>query len=153
MLYSPFSLSYKIGLRHTIDAAHRVVGHEGGQGKCARLHGHTYTFDVELDADGLDETGFVIDFGVIKRVLDQWDHRTLLWHRDPLVVADSYTDNEADLPETELTPHGGVVRLPFNPTAENMARYLAETFAAVDAVTRARVVVRETAKSRAEWTA
>lgn len=134
-----------IGLTHTIDAAHRVVGHEGGQGKCARLHGHTYTFTVELEGEELDETGFVVDFGVVKGLLDRWDHRTLLWERDPLIVSlmgDNFEQQDA-----------GVVRLPFNPTAENLARHVAEAFVQHPHVDRATVVCRETAKTSARWRA
>lgn len=138
-------MSYTIGLTHTIDAAHRVVGHEGGKGKCARLHGHTYQFDVELDGDTLDATGFVVDFAVIKATLDAWDHRTLLWEEDPLEVTWSSRADEC--------PAIGLVYLPFNPTAENLARHVAETFAAMPGVTRAAVVCRETAKSSARWEA
>lgn len=134
-------MGYVIGLTHTIDAAHRVVGHEGGRGKCARLHGHTYTFDVEVEGFSLQEIGFVVDFGVIKRVLDEWDHRTLLWDEDPLMF------NQA----------GQSIRLPFNPTAENLARHVAERIADVAVadgvqIQRVTVVCRETPKSRASYT-
>ena len=139
------AVSYVIGLTHTIDAAHRVVGHEGGMGKCARLHGHTYTFDVELEGDALNDVGFVVDFGVIKRTLDAWDHRCLLWERDPLLVQ---LMNETFEPQEP-----GIVRLPFNPTAENLARYIAEVFTQHPNVDRARVTCRETAKSSATWEA
>ena len=140
-------MSYVIGLTHTIDAAHRVVGHEGGKGKCARLHGHTYTFDVELEADMLNDVGFVVDFGEIKRWLDSWDHRTLLWDCDPLTIWNG------DPHKSPSRAHDGVVLLPFNPTAENLARCAAEWFAGFPGVTRARVTCRETAKSSATWEA
>jgi 6-pyruvoyltetrahydropterin/6-carboxytetrahydropterin synthase len=137
------TLVYEIELTHSLDAAHRVVGHEGGKGKCARLHGHTYTFHVRLRGGALDPTGFVVDYGVVKRELDAWDHRTLLWERDHLTIDNS--------PENERLY--GVIRVEFNPTAENMARFWAERFAALESVEQATVTVQETPKSRATFTA
>jgi 6-pyruvoyltetrahydropterin/6-carboxytetrahydropterin synthase len=144
---------YEIGLTHTLDAAHRVVGHEGGRGKCARLHGHTYTFDVSLGSRVLDGCGFVVDFGRIKDLLNEWDHRTLLWEEDPLEIA-AYSDLAGEL-DVVSTQH--VVRLPFNPTAENLAQLAAERICdllPVGAIHRdayVEVTCRETAKSAATW--
>jgi 6-pyruvoyltetrahydropterin/6-carboxytetrahydropterin synthase len=45
---------------------------------------------------------------------DNWDHKFLIWVSDP---------SSWDL--IKLYP-GGVVSVPFNPTAENMARHLLE---------------------------
>jgi 6-pyruvoyltetrahydropterin/6-carboxytetrahydropterin synthase len=132
---------YEIELTHTIDTGHRIVGH---QGKCARVHGHTYTITVQLESARLIEPGFVLDFGDIKGVLDMWDHRTLLWTEDELWA----TLCRAEQMPTLL----GFISVPFNPTAENMARHLAEHFAQEN-VRRATVEVRETAKSLARWTA
>jgi 6-pyruvoyltetrahydropterin/6-carboxytetrahydropterin synthase len=133
---------YTIELTHTIDAAHRVVGHEGGRGKCARLHGHTYAFVVKITAYQLTEEGFVMDFKLIKDALNAWDHRTILWDQDPLSV----TEEDRD--------HGGVVRVPFNPTSENMARAIAEDLAAVlPPGSRVAISVSETPKSKAFFTA
>jgi 6-pyruvoyltetrahydropterin/6-carboxytetrahydropterin synthase len=72
---------------------------------------------VHFEVTGaLDAVGRVLDFSVMKSRLCQWiethwDHRFLLWDRDP--VADA-------LREIDHT----VVLVPFNPTAENMAEYL-----------------------------
>src|SRR5205823_5786754 len=48
---------------------------------CARPHGHSYRVEVELCADELDVTGFVVDFGELAplgRYLDEHlDHRDL----------------------------------------------------------------------------
>ena len=100
---------------HEIACGHRVFGHES---KCAHLHGHNYTFELTC-AGGLDGLGRVIDFGVIKERLcawleSTWDHRMLLWEKDPLAPVLAYLD-----PKTVLVP--------FNPTAENMAQFLVET--------------------------
>jgi 6-pyruvoyltetrahydropterin/6-carboxytetrahydropterin synthase len=112
---------------HDFSAGHRVVGHES---KCRWLHGHNYrvTFHVQADlARALEETrtelddlGRVLDFSVLKSLLCEWverrwDHRMLLWNEDPMLGEDRVLPIElAD----------SIVRVPFNPTAENMAAYL-----------------------------
>lgn len=55
------------------DAAHMLSNYEG---KCHNLHGHTYTGDIEINAPVADD-GMVLDFNVIKYVIDQYDHATL----------------------------------------------------------------------------
>lgn len=97
---------------HDFSAGHRVVGHEG---KCKFLHGHNYRVHFTCAASKLDKVGRVIDFSVIKEKLcdwleDHWDHQMLLWEMD------------AQLPF--LRGMSGVVIVPFNPTAENMAEFL-----------------------------
>ena len=103
---------------HDISAGHRVAGHES---KCAHLHGHNYriTFTCVSGHGGLDKLGRVIDFSIIKEKLcawleECWDHKMLLWVDDPNLSKIYAADPE------------GVVSVPFNPTAENMAQYLVE---------------------------
>lgn len=101
---------------HDISMGHRVVGHEN---KCRHLHGHNYRVHFVCTAEGLDELGRVIDFGVIKQLLcdwleEHWDHRMMLWEQDPL------------LPSLEGIVPEDLVLVPFNPTAEQMAKYLVE---------------------------
>lgn len=110
---------HEISLTHTIDTAHRIVGHEGGAGKCARLHGHTYRYDVTVVSPSLLPIGFVVDFGAIKDLLNQWDHRTILWEEDPIME-----DVFGFMDEVGAANHG-IISVPFNPTAEHMARYWA----------------------------
>ena len=98
---------------HDISCGHRVYGHES---KCAHLHGHNYRVHFKVVGD-LDRIGRVMDFSVIKEKLcmwleDNWDHKFLLWKDDPAVELINHVDP------------GGLVIVPFNPTAENMAEYL-----------------------------
>lgn len=101
---------------HDISMGHRVVGHEN---KCRHLHGHNYRIHFVCQAPELDALGRVIDFGLIKSLLcewleEHWDHKMMIWEQDPLL---------SDL--QRLVPQDLVV-VPFNPTAEQMARYLVE---------------------------
>lgn len=108
---------------HDISCGHRVAGHES---KCAHLHGHNYriTFTVaakerQADVVELDKLGRVLDFSVVKDRLCMWvekvwDHKTLIWGNDPLADA-----------LTALVPFD-IILVPFNPTAENMAKHLVD---------------------------
>jgi len=104
---------------HDISCGHRVAGHEN---KCAHLHGHNYRIYFHVAAPALDALGRVIDFSMIKSKLCEWleinwDHKFLIWEHDPK-APDLFKIAPADL-----------VITPFNPTAENMAKYLCEEMA------------------------
>ena len=103
--------------RIEFDAAHRVMEHES---KCKHLHGHRYVVEATFTSRQLDALGRVVDFGVIKERLgswldEQWDHTTILFEKD------------RELGEVIAAKTGQkIFYLPTNPTAENMAAYLAE---------------------------
>lgn len=127
---------------HDISCGHRVLGHEN---KCSNLHGHNYRIHFHCEANQLDKVGRVIDFGVIKEKLcmwleNRWDHRFIIYEKDPL--AD-------DLKSIDKT----VVIVNFNPTAENMAAYLVNTIGPVvlegTNVTLSRCIIEETRKCSA----
>lgn len=66
--------------------------------KCSRLHGHNWIVTVYCRAEKLNADGMVADFGHIKeQIHGRLDHQNL---------------NEV---------------LPFNPTAENLARWIVDT--------------------------
>ena len=62
------------------EAAHSLPNAPEGH-KCRRMHGHGYRVDVHVTGRADPTTGWVIDFGEIKRivgaVLDRLDHRCL----------------------------------------------------------------------------
>lgn len=147
-------MMYEIELIKTFDAAHRVVGHEGGRGKCARLHGHTYRVVVSVKSDYLTMEGFVVDFAKIKEVLDEWDHQTILWDRDPLLIIEAEGAESLGLMMLSNVDSDHVVRVPFNPTSENMSRYLAEHLLSLEeGISEVFVQLSETPSSSAQWTA
>ena len=73
---------------------------------------------------------------------DHWDHRFLVWDKDPLLEGLRALDPSVSV-------------LPCNPSAENMARYLGEVVGPAQLEgTGARLVaveVEETAKCKARW--
>lgn len=69
----------------------------GPRHPCSKMHGHSYRAIITLTAFNLDEVGMVIDFDILEAIRKKLDHTVL---------------NEV---------------LPFNPTAENIARWAYET--------------------------
>ena len=105
-------------------AGHRLYGHEG---RCAFLHGHNYRVEIEVEAAGggaaVDAVGRVVDFSLIKKRMlgwldEHWDHAFILFAEDATALA--------AVRAAEPTKY---FVLPWNPTAENMARYLLEVVA------------------------
>lgn len=161
---------------HDFSMGHRVAGHEGA---CALLHGHNYRVHFTAQATAtdvpLDNLGRVVDFSVLKAKMCQWlednfDHRTVIWDLDP-AFSDFYErciqgyagkdgarslalpdDGPEDMPLRKLLLRS-LVFVPFNPTAENLARYLLDTIGPMQlrgtGVKLVRVVVEETRKCSA----
>jgi 6-pyruvoyltetrahydropterin/6-carboxytetrahydropterin synthase len=102
-------------------AGHRLYKHES---KCAFFHGHNYRVDIEVVGQGggteVDAVGRVVDFSQIKqRMLGwldaHWDHAFIVFEQD-----------ENALAAVRMVEPTKYFVLPWNPTAENMARYLLE---------------------------
>lgn len=116
-----------------IDAAHRVLGHEG---KCNHLHGHRYRIGFVLEAMALDAVGRVVDFSFIK---DQWgswlmrhiDHGALLTIGDPLIEGLWKVD-----PSSKIYPI-------YEPTtAEGLSKHLYLVFSGHDSLVSKRVKLK-----------
>lgn len=137
----------KIGKTFTFEAAHRLQNHDG---KCRRLHGHSYRVEVELRHEHLAEAGpqqgMVLDFGELKNmwwepIEASYDHRTILESGDPL---------------ENVLPAGDLIILPEGtpPTAENLAQgFVNGLRSRLPGFSRYRVRVYETATSYAEASA
>lgn len=149
--------------QHSICMGHRVRGHES---KCARLHGHNYRFHITCAAPELDSIGRVIDFSVVKEKLcmwleDNWDHKFLAYTEDEVMKALStgiglHGFRSVQDREAEHTWDQSIVWVPFNPTAENIARHIVtrvgpQVFDGT-AVTVVSVTVDETDKCSATYT-
>ena len=127
----------------TLDAGHRVPGH---QGKCRNLHGHTYRVDVTVEGDVPDD-GMVLDFGIVKEAMNDalgdWDHAFLVWQGDHDVRR-----------ALDVDPSWRRVEIPWPPTAENLARYAAVLLyprLADRGVTLVEILIHETPNCFATW--
>lgn len=146
---------------HDFSCGHRVVGHEG---KCRWLHGHNYRVTFVCTALDLDEVGRVIDFGIMKSKLcvwleENWDHRFLAWDQDPLMIGIERVfalgmEEKRGAAEMIATITDSIVRVPFNPTAENIAAHLLNAIGPKQlegtGVALIKVIVEETRKCSAE---
>jgi len=122
---------HEVSVEGGFAAAHRLRDYEGA---CERLHGHNYKVVVAVRADDVGPSGMVVDFkvlkGALREVLSQLDHHCL-------------NDDLPDFGEGAI-----------NPTAENIARWIAERLTEVmpaDAPRPARVTVWESEKSAATY--
>lgn len=60
----------------TIDSCHFL---EMYKGKCSNLHGHTWKIEIWIqgESEEKDEVGILVDFGVVKKLSDELDHKNL----------------------------------------------------------------------------
>lgn len=92
-----------------IDTSHRLLHYKG---KCANLHGHRWKVEVWIDGEPDPETQILIDYSLIKQVIDRYDHQIILNRDDPM--ADRIG---------EFHP---VITTPGDPTSELIASILRE---------------------------
>lgn len=102
----------RIGREFTFDSAHHLLNYDGA---CANVHGHTYHLHIMLL--GKVKDGFVIDFKLLKEIVQEYVI-SKLDHKDLNKVLD------------------------FNPTAENIAVKIWEVLdPVIDEVFKGRVVL------------
>lgn len=148
-----------------ISAAHCLPNHknpDGTPGQCSRLHGHNYKFEVSLTGVVDPITGFVMDFGILKNLLDRvigpWDHRFLshLSEGDLEFIQDMKNDTPGidmiftSLGLSEIT---SIVPLGIPTTAENLGRLIVQQLSGElpATITTIGVTVWETPTSWAYW--
>lgn len=72
---------FRLHCDRTIACSHKLHQHDG---KCQNLHGHNFRIVVDIEASKLIEggssDGMVMDFGDVKRIIDQFDHTHLNHH-------------------------------------------------------------------------
>jgi len=95
-----------------VEMAHKLV--TDYPTPCNRLHGHSYTIELGIIGDGLDNNGMICDFTKLKlfvnQIKDIFDHKTLIYDPDIL---------KSDTHDAAIT------KVNYNPTAENMAEDIA----------------------------
>ena len=91
---------YKLTVEDTFSSAHQLRGYKG---KCENLHGHNWKTVLSIQGEELDETGLLIDFHILKKILKE-----ILSQLDHKNVNDVY-------PFTEI-----------NPSSENISKFIAK---------------------------
>jgi 6-pyruvoyltetrahydropterin/6-carboxytetrahydropterin synthase len=138
-------MSLTIMRRIRFCAGHRLYRHGG---KCEFFHGHNYIADFYVTGTETDDVGRVIDFAELKArckgwIDEHWDHGFILSREDANGIA-----------AARMVEPSKVYVLPYNPTAENMARHLlldiCPDLLAGTGVQAARVVIWETEEAFAE---
>jgi 6-pyruvoyl tetrahydropterin synthase/QueD family protein len=99
----------EIRKRVEIAAAHRQYGDPS---KCGYLHGHNWTFIVRVSGP-INELGYIVNFSDIKMIIEEMDHKVILYQKDPLVA---YLRNA----------NQKVYEVPLNPTCENLSVFIAD---------------------------
>jgi len=87
-----------------IDTSHRLLHYEG---KCANLHGHRWKVEVWIEGEPDPVTHILIDYSVIKKIVDMYDHQIILNQDDPMV--------------SRISEFHQVITTPGDPTSELMA--------------------------------
>jgi 6-pyruvoyltetrahydropterin/6-carboxytetrahydropterin synthase len=102
-----------ISKSYSFDASHRLMRaewdaeqNETAFGKCSRLHGHTYTLEVEVTGEVDKTTGMIFNYfdldKVVKPIVDRLDHYDLNNIFMMLTTAENMVENIAGVIETEL---------------------------------------------------
>lgn len=77
---------------------------------CNKLHGYALSFKFVFQADVLDGRNWVVDFGGLKvlkrRLLEQFDHKTVIADDDPKLSDFLYMDSIGVL-DINVVPHVG----------------------------------------------
>ena len=73
-------MNYELVKTFRFEAAHALPNVPADH-KCGNMHGHSYRVDIHVTGQPDPHTGWVVDFGDIKQIvnaeLDQLDHHTL----------------------------------------------------------------------------
>lgn len=127
--------------------AHALLGHDG---PCRNIHGHTYHLHVTIMGaprfvKGHPKDGMVVDFSNLKEIVN----REVIHEFDHALVLNA----DASLVEAPQSGFEKVIRLPFQPTCENLLidfkKRLAHFFDAHHQLVSLKL--EETPTSFAEW--
>ena len=91
---------WRLKVIDSFSAAHFLRNYKG---KCENLHGHNWKVELEVEGESLDETGLLIDFKELKKML-----------KDVLELLDHRLIND-------ISPFDQ-----YNPSSENIARFISE---------------------------
>ena len=112
---------YTLTTKSCFDSAHFLSGY---QGKCANIHGHRWTIEVETGTQQLHKSGntrgMVVDFSTLKE-----DLKNITDYLDHCLIIEKGTLKKRTM-EALAEEQFRVVEMEFRPTAENFAAYFFE---------------------------
>jgi 6-pyruvoyltetrahydropterin/6-carboxytetrahydropterin synthase len=97
-----------------IDTSHRLLHYKG---KCANLHGHRWKIEVWMEGEPDPATQILIDYSLIKQVVNKYDHQIILNRDDPMV--------------SRIEEFHPVITTPGEPTSELMAVIIRDDLSAI----------------------
>ena len=97
-----------------IDTSHRLLYYKG---KCANLHGHRWKVEVWMEGEPDPATQILIDYSLIKQVIDKYDHQIILNRDDPMV--------------SRIEEFHPVITTPGDPTSELIAAIIRDDLYAI----------------------
>jgi 6-pyruvoyltetrahydropterin/6-carboxytetrahydropterin synthase len=98
--------------RFSFEASHILPRHEG---KCSRLHGHSWSLSISVEGPICAETGFVVDYAKLSRMVE----RNLIEHLDHSHLGHGLAQCVAKDRYTTFQPYFGTE---FYPSSENLCR-------------------------------
>jgi len=112
---------FTVTKRFRFEAAHRLPDYNG---KCEKVHGHSYVAEVTVTRSTLEDAGMVLDFVLLSETVgkwidDHWDHACLLTNSD---IEELIKIGEIPGPIDTMFKLFNTGAL--KPNAENMARML-----------------------------
>ncbi|WP_267716743.1 6-pyruvoyl trahydropterin synthase family protein [Streptomyces sp. CoH17] len=122
------TVEQSIEVHHNAEIGHRLSQQEG---KCLGIHGHGLQIHLTIWGE-IDEKGFLggLDFTDVKKTFRKYidtvyDHHLLLNEEDPWASPQVRMYSDGDLSNESLTLPG-LVKVPGDPTIENLARWIGE---------------------------
>lgn len=148
-------MSREVTKRMITETGHRLINYDG---KCAHLHGHRYVWEVTVESgdpdEDVDSRGMVIDFKDLKfsmkESIEPFDHAMVLHVDDPLIKGIS-PGATLDLLRATNEDNPRLIIMDCNPTAENMAKYVAEILDLPEHLFLKKIVIWETEDSFVTW--
>lgn len=111
----------------SFDASHRLLEHPA---KCRNLHGHLYSYEIELEFETMKKIGYAMDFSELKKIVMGYIDQVM----DHATIVNPVDDKLLNFLKSENSTHYvmSLFGVEFcNPTAENMAK---EIFLSVEAL-------------------
>lgn len=139
----------RVTKQFSFEMSHALLNYDG---LCRNIHGHSYKLQITvigepLQDSGSPKVGMVIDFSILKKIIQQQivaqlDHSLMINEKAP-------TDKLSQLGQMYERHHV----VPFQPTSENMVLYIAEKAKTLlpEHIKLFSVRLYETSNSFAEW--